>query len=177
MHSFLFHPKVVHLPMALGVLMPLVTGGLLLAWWRSWLPPRAFVMAAALQALLVISGIVALRSGEADEERVERVVPERLIETHEEAAEAFVVGSAVVLAAMLLASALAARRAGRPVAAAATLGTLVVLALGYRTGQAGGSLVYEHGAAQAHMRLAGGAQETALSGPDAAADDSDSDKR
>jgi len=32
------------------------------------------------------------------------------------------------------------------------VGTLVVLGLGYRTGQAGGGLVYRHGAAQASMR-------------------------
>jgi hypothetical protein len=51
---------------------------------------------------------------------------------------------------MLLAAALKSRRAGLPTAAAATVGTLLVLGLGYRTGQAGGSLVYEHGAAQAY---------------------------
>jgi len=50
---------------------------------------------------------------------------------------------------MLAAAAFGRKRSGLPTAAVATLGTLVVLGLGYRTGQAGGSLVYEHGAAQA----------------------------
>lgn len=151
METFLFHPKLVHVPMALGVLMPLVAAGLALAWWRGWLPARAWLVAIALQLVLVGSGVLALRTGEADEERVEKVVPERLIEAHEEAAEAFVGASAVVLAGMLLALALASRRAGPPTALAATLGTVAVLALGYRTGQAGGALVYEHGAAQAFV--------------------------
>jgi hypothetical protein len=99
--------------------------------------------------VLVGSGILALRSGEAEEERVERAVAERFIEKHEEAAETFVWASGAVLAVMLLGFALSSRRTGPVAATAATLGTLVVLGLGYRTGQAGGDLVYRHGAAQA----------------------------
>ncbi|MEZ4364083.1 MAG: hypothetical protein R3B48_28175 [Kofleriaceae bacterium] len=161
MDALLFHPKVVHIPMALAVLMPLVAGGLALAWWRSWLPWRGWLVAAALQAILVGSGVVALRTGEAEEERVERVVSESLIETHEEAAEGFVWGSGAVLVMMLLAAALGRKRAGLPLAAVATLGTLAVFGLGYRTGQAGGSLVYEHGAAQVYGGAAAGGPRSA----------------
>jgi hypothetical protein len=150
MDTLLFHPKVVHLPMALGVLMPILAGGLLLAWWRSWLPRRAWFIAIGLQLILLGSGVLALQSGEVEEERVERVVSDHLIEQHEEAAEAFVWASGGVLAVMILTAALGARRAALPTAAAATLGTILVLGLGYRTGQAGGSLVYEHGAARAY---------------------------
>ncbi len=150
MDMLFFHPKLVHIPMALGVLMPLIAGGLLLAWRRQWLPAHAWFVAIALQAMLLGSGLLAMRSGEAEEERVESVVPESLIERHEEAAEQFVWASAGVLALMLLAGALRSRRSGMPTAALATLGTLLVLGLGYRTGQAGGSLVYDYGAAQAY---------------------------
>jgi hypothetical protein len=150
MDALLFHPKLVHVPMALGVLMPLIAGGLLLAWWRNWLPRRGWFLAIALQAILLGSGVLALRSGEAEEERVERVVAERFIEEHEEAAEMFVWASGGVLAVMLLAAALGSRRSGLATAAAATLGTLSVLGLGYRTGQVGARLVYQHGAAQAY---------------------------
>lgn len=167
MDTLLFHPKVVHVPMALGVLMPLIAGGLLLAWWRSWLPHRAWFLAIGLQAILLGSGGLALRSGEADEHRVERVVLERFIEEHEEAAELFVLASGGVLAVMLLAAALGARRGGLPTAAAATLGTLLVLGLGYRTGQAGGSLVYQHGAAQAYAGPASTAGPGARAAPPA----------
>ena len=36
MENLLFHPKVVHIPIALAGLMPLVAGGVLVAWWREW---------------------------------------------------------------------------------------------------------------------------------------------
>lgn len=160
MDALLFHPKVVHIPMALGVLMPLIAGGLALAWWRGWLPWRAWLVAVGLQAVLLASGVVALRTGEAEEDRVERIVSESLIEAHEEAAEVFVWGSGAVLAMMLAAAAFNQKRSGVPIAAVATLGTLVVLGLGYRTGQAGGSLVYEHGAAQAYTTSGAGDART-----------------
>lgn len=150
MDTLFFHPKVVHIPIALGVLMPLIAGGLTLAWWRGWLPGRAWLVAVGLQTILLVSAVVALRTGEGEEDRVERVVSEALIEAHEEAAEGFVWGSGAVLALMLVSAALGRRRVGPPLAAVATLGTFVVLGLAYRTGQAGGSLVYEHGAAQAY---------------------------
>lgn len=147
MDQLFFHPKVVHLPMALAVLMPLVSAGLLAAWWAGVLPRRAWLVAVALQLVLVGSGVVALRSGEHEEERVERVVDEKLIETHEESAEAFVWGAGAILVLQLAAAALRREATARAMAAAAVAGTLLVLFLGYRTGEAGGRLVYEHGAA------------------------------
>ncbi|HET9252996.1 MAG TPA: hypothetical protein VFP58_12855, partial [Candidatus Eisenbacteria bacterium] len=59
-----------------------------------------------------------------------------------------------VLGLMLLAGLLGARRPGLPIAALASLGTLGVLFLGVRVGQAGGDLVYRHGAAQAYTSTA-----------------------
>lgn len=168
MDALLFHPKLVHVPLALGVLMPLISGALLLAWWRGWLPRRVWVLAVALQAVLVGSGLLALRTGEAEADRVERVVAEPIIEAHEEAAEVFVWAGGAVLALMIGAGALARHAVGLPTAAAATLGTVLVLALGYRTGEAGGSLVYRHGAAQAY---ANGAVPMHEPSDDAAGDD------
>ena len=147
MDALVFHPKIVHVPMALGILMPVVVGEIALAWWRKWLPALTWVVALALQSVLVASGIVALQTGETEEHLVERVVPERFIEAHEEAAEAFVWASGVVFGVMLLGFATVRHRMGLPVATVAALGTLIVLGLGYRTGQAGGALVYQHGAA------------------------------
>lgn len=169
MDALFFHPKLVHVPMALGILMPLIAGGVLFAWWRNWLPARGWFLAVILQAILVGSGVLALRSGEAEEDRVERVVAERYIEEHEEAAEVFVGASGAVLALMLLAAALGARRSGVATGAVATLGTLLVLGLGYRTGQAGGRLVYEQGAAQAYT--ADVAPNTAREAPSGHEDD------
>jgi len=156
------HPKLVHLPIALAVLMPLISGGLLIAWWRGALQRRTWIIAIALQVLLVGSGLLALRTGEGDEERVERAVPEAVIEAHEEAAEAFVITAGVVLVIALGAALIRRERAARIVAACAALGTLGVLGAGYRTGQAGGELVYRHGAASAWTSPA-----TQLPGPPA----------
>ena len=150
MEQLLFHPKVVHLPMALAVLMPLVAGGLALAWWRGWLQRRVWVVAVGLQGLLVASGFVAMQTGEADEESVERVVAERFIEAHEEAAEVFVWSSVAVFAFMLGAGLTRREPVALALAAAGTVGTVAVLGLGYRVGDAGGGLVYQHGAASVH---------------------------
>jgi hypothetical protein len=143
------HPKLVHLPIALAVIVPLVMAGLLATWWRGALPRRTWWIAAALQALLVVSGLAALQSGEADEERVEGAVPEAAIEAHEEAAEGFLIGAAIVLVVAVGAGVVRGRGAALGLAALASVGSLAVLGLGYRTGDAGGRLVYQHGAAAA----------------------------
>lgn len=143
------HPKIVHLSIALAILMPLLTGGVLLAIWRDWLPRRAWSLVVAGQLLLVGSGVLALRSGEADEERVERIVPEAALEQHEEAGERFVWGSGVLLGLLLLPLLLRNPRALLLTGAVTFAGTLVVLDLGYQVGQKGGELVYVHNAGAA----------------------------
>jgi uncharacterized membrane protein len=150
MDSLLFHPKVVHVPVALAVLMPLIAGGVALAVWRDWIDRRAWLGVVLLQAVLVGSGGLAMNTGEREEERVERIVPETYIEAHEEAAEAFVWAAAGVLLVMALPLALPDSRARRAALLAGFLGSLVVFGFGYRAGEAGGALVYQHGAAQAY---------------------------
>lgn len=143
------HPKIVHLPIALAVLMPLLTGGVLLAIWRDWLPRRTWSLVFVGQLLLVGSGVLALRSGETDEERVEKVVPETALEAHEAAGERFVWGGGVLLGLALLPLLLRNRRVQLLAGATAFAGTLVVLGLGYQVGQKGGELVYGHNAGAA----------------------------
>jgi len=173
MDQFLFHPKVVHLPMALAILMPLVAGGVAFAWWRGWLDRRVWIIVLLLQAALAGSGLVAMNTGEAEEERVEEIVQERYIESHEEAAEAFVWASAIVLALMLLPLVLPQGPLRTAAAGAALLGTLLVFGLGYRTGEAGGRLVYQHGAAQAYVAPGGVPPGDHIPSDENADDDSD----
>lgn len=149
METLPLHPKLVHIPMALAVLMPLLTGGLLLVWWRGWFRPRTWVLVIAAQALLLVSGILSMRSGEADEDRVERLVPEVALEAHEEAAETFVWAGGLVLGLTVLPLLLHKRRIGLVAGMATVVGTVAVLVLGIRVGQAGGELVYRYGAASA----------------------------
>jgi len=150
MDSLLFHPKVVHVPIALSLLMPIIAAAVATAWWRGWLPPRGWALVIALQAVLLGSGLLALETGEAEEERVEHAVPEALLEAHEEAAEVFVWASGAVLGVMLLPLAMSRGRGGLPMASVALASTLAVLALGYRVGHAGGELVYRHDAARVY---------------------------
>jgi uncharacterized membrane protein len=154
MDTLPLHPKLVHLPLALAVLMPLLSSGLLLAWWRGWFRPRTWILAVAAQGLLLVSGILSMRSGEADEDRVERFVPEAAIESHEEAAEAFVWAGGLVLGLALLPLLLRQRRLGLAAGIATIAGSVAVLVLGVRVGEAGGELVYRYGAASAFVGAA-----------------------
>lgn len=147
----ILHPKLVHFPIALAVLMPLVSAGILFSVWRGWLDRRAWWIAALLQVILVGTSIAALQTGEIDAELVEQVVPERFVETHEEAADLFSWAAAVVLVPFLLAVWIRKASPSRVMATVAVAGTVLVLALGYRVGDAGGQLVYAHGAASAHV--------------------------
>jgi uncharacterized membrane protein len=91
------HPAVVHLPIALALIVPLLAG-LSVATIRSRLVPRRIWGGVLLlQACLVGSTWFALETGHQEEERVEVVVPERFIEEHEGAAERFWVASIVTL--------------------------------------------------------------------------------
>ena len=97
-----------------------------------------------------------MNTGEAQEERVEETVAEQYIESHEEAAEAFVWASALVLLLMAVPLVLPEGRARQAISLGAFLGTLIVFGFGYKTGEAGGRLVYQHGAAQVYV-VPGGA--------------------
>lgn len=151
MESLFFHPKLVHLPIGLALVMPLVFSGLVFSFARAWLPARSFAMAAALQATLVVSGVIAIQSGEADEERVESIVGEERIEEHEHAAKRFVAVASLVLALAAAATFAGERKRVLAAAALATVGSLAVVGLAYQTGSAGGDLVYRHGAASAFV--------------------------
>ena len=144
------HPALVHLPLGLAVVLPLTALGLAVALWRGWLPARSWTVVVALQALLVVSGAVAMRTGEGDEEKVERIVAEAAIEAHENAAKVFVGAAGLTLALAIAALALARKPALARAATFATAAlTVAVLGLGLNVGHKGGTLVYEKGAAGA----------------------------
>lgn len=153
------HPKLVHLPIALAVLMPLLAAVLSAALLRGWLPMRSWLLAIGAQALLLGSSLLAMRTGEADEDRVEPFVPEAALEAHEEAAERFTWAAGLLLlvsfSPLLLHRRSSAANWG---ALVTTAGTLGVLWLGYQVGQAGGELVYRHGAANAFVTVSPSSQ-------------------
>ena len=144
------HPAVVHLPIALALLVPLVALFALLAARLDFVPVRGWTFVVLLQALLVGSAWLAVETGEDQEERVEKVVAERHIEEHEEAAEWLLRGAAAAL--LVIGAGLAPGRIGgvaRPLGFALSLG---VAASAADVGHSGGLLVYQHGAATAYTQ-------------------------
>lgn len=142
------HPALVHFPIALMVLLPVLALAGLVAIRRGYPARQSWAVVVAFQGLLVLSAVVALKTGEEEEERVEKVVAESVIGEHEEAAEAFLWTAALVL--VVAAAGLLGGTAGSLGRLVGGLGTLVVLALGVRLGSSGGELVYRHGAALAY---------------------------
>ena len=150
------HPAVVHFPIALALLTPLFAALIWLAIRAKSLPPQAWAIVVALQALLVGSAWLAHETGEDQEERVEKVVDERYIEEHEEAADWLLWTSVAGLG--VAAAGLAGGGAGAWARAGALALSLLTLATAVRTGHLGGELVYRHGAADAYLEQpAGGA--------------------
>jgi hypothetical protein len=118
MNPLPWHPKLVHLPLALAFLVPALGVLLWIATARSWLPRRAWLLYVLAQLGLLLGAWAASATGEEDEDLVERFVPEAALEAHEEAAEAFLWAWALALGGGLLPLLVPRRRVG-PAAGAA----------------------------------------------------------
>lgn len=158
------HPAVVHFPVVLVVLLPLVVLGALWAIRRGAAPARAWAIPVATAALLSLSAWAALKTGEGQEERVEKVVPEPALHTHEEDAERFLALSGVLV--VIMGAGLIRGRLGQAARVVATAGAFGLVVAGVAVGHSGGELVYKHGAASAYvgaeagtLRSSQGAQE------------------
>jgi uncharacterized membrane protein len=181
MSSLPLHPAIVHLPLGLAFIIPLLALGFAWAMWTGRVRPRAWAAVVALQAMLLGGGLIAMNTGEREEERVEAVVPDAALEQHEAAAEQFVWATAatLLLAALVL---VAPGGAARLLTATTVLATMVVAAAAIRVGHAGGRLVYQHNAgaayaAPAQAQIAGEAPTPLQSRRRAGDDDDDRDRR
>jgi uncharacterized membrane protein len=149
------HPAVVHLPIGLSLVMPIVAIALGIAVWRAKLPRSALALVAGLQLVLAGSAFAAMELGHREEKRAEEVAPREAIHEHEEAGEALVWSSVGVLALAIAALAVPARRA-QIVAALTAAGTLVCAGLALDAGRKGGELVFHHGAGVQAVQTGGG---------------------
>lgn len=156
------HPAVVHFPIVLMFILPLVALGA--AWaihdgarLRNW--GWAVLVAAALTG----SAWIAVDAGHDQAEKVEKVIGERLVEQHEDAGDLFTYAATVVLGLSLLG--LLRGATGKTSRVLTVLGAVVVAVLGVRAGKYGGELVYQHGAASAYAQPAPGAAEQSPSAP------------
>jgi uncharacterized membrane protein len=142
------HPVVVHFPIVLAVLLPISAIWALWAIRKGTTPLRAWSVPAAMAVALALSALAAVKTGEAQDERVERVVAEQPLETHEEAAETFLALSSGL--ALLVAAGLVRGRAGGIARMLGTAGAAGLVAVAVYVGHSGGKLVYQYGAASAY---------------------------
>jgi uncharacterized membrane protein len=157
------HPIVVHFPIVLVVLLPAFAigallvirrggggggggGGLVAGGGSGPLPARGWGPVAA---ALTLSAWVAIQTGEREEDRVESIVGDAALHTHEEAAERFLVLSAVLL--VVAGVGLAGGTVGAAARLVTTAGSLGLVLAGIQVGGSGGDLVYRHGAASAYV--------------------------
>ncbi len=142
------HPAVVHFPIVLAFLLPISAAVAIWTIRRGSRATRAWLAPLALAAALTLSSWVSTETGETDEDKVERVVGDQPLETHEEAAESFLLGSGVVL--LVAAAGMLPGIAGRIARVTTTVGAAGLIAGAAYVGHTGGELVYKHGAATAH---------------------------
>ena len=150
------HPAIVHFPVVLAFLLPISAAVAIWTIRKGARPMRAWMVPLAIAAGLKLSSWVSVQTGENQDEKVERVVQEQPLEAHEEAAEAFLTGSAVIL--LITAAGLVRGPVGTVSRVAATVGAVALVAGAAYVGHTGGQLVYKYGAASAYANpVAGGA--------------------
>ncbi len=149
------HPIMVHMPMALVILLPLITIAAFVIFKKSEKisGKKIMIYVGLFHLFLTLSTFVSLQTGEADEDRVERVVAERYIEIHEHKAEEFMSATGVALVAVFIAAFLLADRFFTPTMIGIMLMQGVLIYLGYQVGHSGGELVYVHNAASVHSQM------------------------
>lgn len=143
------HPMIVHFPMAITMILPVLI--LVFAYMikMNKMTPKSWLIVVGLQLAVVITGYVALETGETEEHTVEKVVSKKLIHEHEEAAEVFV-GSTVLALVLSIAAFFIRKEIQFPIKLTVGVISLISCFLAYRTGMLGGELVYKHGAASAY---------------------------
>ena len=143
------HPAIVHFPLVLAFLLPLFAAGAVWSIKRGARPRRAWSIPVIASLALVASAWVAVETGEAQDERVERVVAEQPLSAHEEMAESFLGASGAV--ALVAAAGLVGGVIGSMARVATAIGSLVLVLGAARVGHSGGQLVYRYGAANAYV--------------------------
>ena len=144
------HPAIVHFPVVLAFLLPIFAFGALWAIRRGTRPLIAWSLPLTMAGVLLFSTWAAVQTGESQEDVVEKVVADAPLDAHEEAAEAFITATAIML--LVMGGGLAPGRVGKSVRAVATVGAVGLVVGAAWVGHTGGQLVYQHGAASAYAR-------------------------
>jgi uncharacterized membrane protein len=143
------HPAIVHLPLALTFLLPVLV--LVFAWAikAGKMSKEMWLVIIGLQVLVTATGYISLETGETDEEKVSVIVGKDVIHQHEEAAEIFVGTTVIALASGIVVWFLQPGFQDKGRYAVVLLSLLPVF-FAFRTGQLGGNLVYRLGGGSAH---------------------------
>jgi len=143
------HPVVVHLPLVLAVLLPLVSGAIGYAVWKGRASGRLWAWVVAGHFVLFASAGAASLLGEADARRIQTRIDADVVEVHEAEGHRLLFASGITFA-LALAGLVLQRPKQRHTAMAATFAFgLACAALGVLAGRGGAVLVYQHGAAAA----------------------------
>ena len=159
MNDLPLHPAIVHLPLGLAIVAPLLALAIAVAIRRRALPATSWLIVVGLQAILFAGGLASLRTGEAEEERVEDRVAESAIERHETLAKRFVWSAGGTLALGAAALVLRSHPATATLMAATTLATVVTAGAGLQVGHSGGAIVHGPAGAATASSDAAGARE------------------
>lgn len=145
------HPALVHLPLGLAMIMPLIILVVSIGISKQWFNKGVWILIVGLQLICMISGIVAIETGEDEEEVVQKVMAGELIAKHEDLAKAFTACAGVTFAAALVGFFFLRKQKVFSLCALVTfILSLATLGLAMQTGHLGGKLVYEHGAGKAY---------------------------
>ena len=142
------HPAIVHFPLVLAFLLPISAFAAIWTIRKGSRASRAWIVPVAIAAALSLSSWIAVETGENQDERVEQVLQDAPLDTHEDAAEAFLTGSVVLL--LITTAGLIRGPMGKISRVAAATGAIALIAGAAYVGHTGGQLVYKYGAASAY---------------------------
>ncbi|HXH31092.1 MAG TPA: DUF2231 domain-containing protein [Bacteriovoracaceae bacterium] len=143
------HPYIVHLPVALSYLIPILIIVFAQMIKKNKMAPAAWLVIIGIQLVITVTGYVALETGETEELAVDKLVSKKLIHEHEEASEIFV-GSTVLALVVSIAAFFIRKEFQFYIKLAVGVISLGSVFLAYSTGKLGVELVYKHGAAAAY---------------------------
>ena len=150
------HPVVVHVPLVLAMLLPVVVAAILIGDRRGRLGRTSWWTAVATAGLLFVGSLVSLNTGGREEERVEAIVAESAIERHEERAETFTWAGGATLLLLFAVPLFRSPKTRKRLGTAGLVAAMAAAALAIRVGHSGGTLVYVHNAGAAYVTDATG---------------------
>lgn len=150
MNDLPLHPLLVHLPLGLAAVVPLVILGVAGYSLFARFLTGAWSVVVFLQLVLAVGTFVSMEAGEDEEDRVRPYVPHAALEAHEESGENllyFAIGTWVLCLIPLVRKDEKTRKIA---AAAAFAGSLATLGVAVQAGRLGATLVYQYDAPEAY---------------------------